>query len=133
MNARAAEAAHLFRQGVDIADIRKALGYKDDKAVRGAVRKVLGTARPVTPRPPRRIRTEDGDPGLPVSILLRTDRATQRLIERQAQERVERLERMLRVHGLCVSQMSARQLGDRARPDAVLMREGIMVCASVRE
>lgn len=111
----------------------QALGYKNDKAVRSAIRKVLGTARPDTPRPPRGPRNEDGDPGLPVSILLRTDRATQRLIERRAQERVEKLEQMLRVHGLCVSQMSARQLGDRARPDAVLMREGIMVCASVRQ
>lgn len=47
----------------------------------------------------------EGQPGLPASILGRRDRATRELVAKRAEERVDRLEALLKSKGLHISQM----------------------------
>lgn len=47
----------------------------------------------------------DGQPGLPVEVLGRNDQKTRDMIRKQAEERVDRLEAMLKERGLHISQM----------------------------
>lgn len=56
----------------------------------------------------RRAADDDGQPGLPTSVLYRRDKMTQAQVRRQAEERVDRLEAMLKSRGLHISQMANR-------------------------
>ena len=56
----------------------------------------------------RRRADDDGQPGLPASILQRRDKATREQVRRQAEERIDRLEAMLKERGLHISQMTNR-------------------------
>lgn len=51
----------------------------------------------------------DGDPGLPAAILRRRDKASRELIAKRAEERVNRLEALLREKGLHISQIKVRE------------------------
>lgn len=118
---RCAEAARMFQHGAGVDEIREALGYNDNKAVRAAIRKVLGSARrqeeccrPTSPKQEvRRRKRGDVDEELPVSILTSRDRRVHRLIEQHARRRHERLEGLLRASGLHIAQMTPAQLGNR--------------------
>lgn len=46
----------------------------------------------------------DGQPGLPLDVLGRKDERTRAMIKKQAEERVDRLEKMLKERGLHISQ-----------------------------
>jgi hypothetical protein len=60
----------------------------------------------------------DGSPGLPTSVLRARDRRTREMVARQAEERVNRLEAMLRERGLHISQMRERDTFRSLKSDA---------------